>query len=109
MLSSLNRAVASSGTLQQVRHAFTEATINPNVLAAQYAVRGALVQRAEVLEAKLKADKSSVPFKEIIYCNIGNPQQLQQKPLTFLRQVREKKTEKKNSTKKIFHSGSEHC
>uniref|UniRef100_A0A7S0HIY6 Aminotransferase class I/classII large domain-containing protein n=1 Tax=Hanusia phi TaxID=3032 RepID=A0A7S0HIY6_9CRYP len=28
-----------------------------------------------------------MPFDEIIYCNIGNPQQLNQKPITFFRQV----------------------
>lgn len=27
------------------------------------------------------------PFDEVIYCNIGNPQQLEQRPLTFFRQV----------------------
>lgn len=69
------------------RSLFSEASINPNVLTAQYAVRGALVQRAEVLDQKLKSAPKSVPFDEIIYCNIGNPQQLQQPPLTFLRQV----------------------
>ncbi len=71
------------------RSLFTEATMNANVLQAQYAVRGALVQRAELLDGKLKSGPASgLPFDEIIYCNIGNPQQLQQPPLTFLRQVR---------------------
>jgi alanine transaminase len=27
------------------------------------------------------------PFKKVTYCNIGNPQQLNQKPITFFRQV----------------------
>jgi hypothetical protein len=27
------------------------------------------------------------PFKQVVYCNIGNPQQLGQKPITFFRQV----------------------
>jgi len=52
--------------------------INPKLLQAQYAVRGAIVQRAEELE---KAGQ------KIIYCNIGNPQALGQKPLTYIRQT----------------------
>jgi hypothetical protein len=30
---------------------------------------------------------SGLDFDRIIYCNIGNPQQLQQKPITFFRQA----------------------
>ena len=48
------------------------------MLATEYAVRGPIVARAQELE-KLG--------KEIIYCNIGNPQSLGQKPLTWLRQI----------------------
>jgi aspartate/methionine/tyrosine aminotransferase len=48
------------------------------VLEAEYAVRGPIVARAQELERQ---------GREIIYCNIGNPQALKQKPLTFLRQV----------------------
>ena len=36
---------------------------------------------------QLEKDPSSLPFPEIIACNIGNPQQLNQKPITFFRQV----------------------
>ena len=28
-----------------------------------------------------------LPFKKLIYCNIGNPQSLGQQPITFHRQV----------------------
>lgn len=52
--------------------------INPNLINAQYAVRGKIVIRAQELEEK---------GKKIIYCNIGNPQALKQKPLTYIRQV----------------------
>jgi len=48
------------------------------VLETEYAVRGPIVARAQDLERQ---------GREIIYCNIGNPQALEQKPLTFLRQV----------------------
>ncbi|MBI5477123.1 MAG: aminotransferase class I/II-fold pyridoxal phosphate-dependent enzyme [Ignavibacteriales bacterium] len=52
--------------------------LNPNLLKAEYAVRGPIVIRAQQLEEK---------GKKIIYCNIGNPQALKQKPLTFIRQM----------------------
>src|SRR5664280_3744550 len=48
------------------------------VLETEYAVRGPIVARARELERQ---------GREIIYCNIGNPQALEQKPLTYLRQV----------------------
>ena len=52
--------------------------INPNLLEAEYAVRGPIVIRAQELEEQ---------GKKIIYCNIGNPQALKQKPLTYIRQT----------------------
>ncbi len=48
------------------------------VLETEYAVRGPIVARAQELERA---------GKEIIYCNIGNPQALEQKPLTYIRQI----------------------
>ena len=51
--------------------------INPHVVEAQYAVRGAIVIRAGELEKEL-ASGASLPFKKLVYCNIGNPQQLGQ-------------------------------
>jgi hypothetical protein len=63
-----------------------EKTLNPNLLKAEYAVRGELVLKSLELGAQLaKGDK--LPFKEIISCNIGNPQDLGQQPITFFRQV----------------------
>ena len=44
----------------------------------EYAVRGPLVARAQELERS---------GRRIIWCNIGNPQALEQKPLTWLRQI----------------------
>jgi len=52
--------------------------LNPNLLEAQYAVRGPIVIKAQELEKK---------GKKIIYCNIGNPQALKQKPLSYIRQI----------------------
>ena len=50
--------------------------LNKNLLDAQYAVRGPIVIRAQQLEEQ---------GRKIIYCNIGNPQALKQRPLSFLR------------------------
>jgi len=52
--------------------------INSRLIEAQYAVRGKIVLRAQELEEN---------GKKIIYCNIGNPQALKQKPMTYIRQV----------------------
>ncbi|HTR81815.1 MAG TPA: aminotransferase class I/II-fold pyridoxal phosphate-dependent enzyme, partial [Bacteroidota bacterium] len=52
--------------------------INLNLLKAEYAVRGPVVDRAQQLEEQ---------GRKITYCNIGNPQALKQKPLTYLRQI----------------------
>jgi hypothetical protein len=62
--------------------------INPNVRAAQYAVRGLIPQRAESYRAQLaRGEGTDLPFDKVIFANIGNPQQLDQKPITFFRQV----------------------
>jgi aspartate/methionine/tyrosine aminotransferase len=45
---------------------------------AQYAVRGPIVARAQELERE---------GRPVTYCNIGNPQSLGQRPLTWVRQV----------------------
>lgn len=62
--------------------------INPHVREAKYAVRGELATRSETYRAKLrKGDDKDLPFDKVISANIGNPQQLDQKPITFFRQV----------------------
>jgi aspartate/methionine/tyrosine aminotransferase len=52
--------------------------ISRRVLEAEYAVRGPIVVRAQEMEAG---------GRKIVYCNIGNPQGLKQRPLSFLRQL----------------------
>jgi aspartate/methionine/tyrosine aminotransferase len=52
--------------------------IGKAVRETEYAVRGPIVARARELELE---------GREIVYCNIGNPQALGQKPLTWIRQV----------------------
>ena len=66
--------------------------INPHVKEAKYAVRGELATRAEKYRAKLSGRKvqdvpDQLPFDTVISANIGNPQQLDQQPITFFRQV----------------------
>lgn len=73
--------------------------INQNVRKAEYAVRGELAVKSEEYRAKLRSKSQtngqnghqngdkSLPFDQVISANIGNPQQLDQKPLTFFRQV----------------------
>ena len=62
--------------------------INPHVKAAKYAVRGELAVKSEEYRAKIaKGDAADLPFGQVISANIGNPQQLDQKPITFFRQV----------------------
>ncbi|GMH14184.1 hypothetical protein Nepgr_016025 [Nepenthes gracilis] len=62
-------------------------TINPKVLKCEYAVRGEIVTHAQRLQQQLLDNPGSLPFDEILYCNIGNPQSLGQQPITFFREV----------------------
>jgi alanine transaminase len=61
--------------------------INPKVLRCEYAVRGEVAIHAQHLQQQLQTQPGSLPFDEIVYCNIGNPQSLGQKPITFFREV----------------------
>lgn len=88
------------------RKALNLNNINPHVIKAQYAVRGEIAIRSEAyrqqlaaaatptaadsISAPLGASSNGVaklPFDTVISANIGNPQQLDQKPITFFRQV----------------------
>ncbi|PPQ83393.1 hypothetical protein CVT25_003840 [Psilocybe cyanescens] len=63
--------------------------LNPTFQKVQYAVRGELAIKAELLRDKLKEPNHGLPFDKVISSNIGNPQQkgLDQPPITFTRQV----------------------
>lgn len=63
------------------------ADLNKLTINAKYAVRGRIPIRADELKDQLKDKKRQLPFNQIIYANIGNPQQLDQTPLTWYRQV----------------------
>jgi len=62
-------------------------SMNERVKAVQYAVRGPIVIRAGEIENQLKAGSTEFPFDEVIKCNIGDAHAMQQKPITYLRQV----------------------
>jgi alanine transaminase len=61
--------------------------LNKRVVDAEYAVRGELALKSEEYRARLNKGDKSLPFDQVINANIGNPQQLDQKPITFFRQV----------------------
>nr|AIT69935.1 alanine transaminase [Dumontia simplex] len=70
--------------------------VNRSLEAMEYAVRGQLVLRAEALARQLSRrvpdsqpspSESPLPFHSVVYCNIGNPQSVGQKPISFVRQV----------------------
>lgn len=78
---------AKEQRLQQPTPPVSLKSVNPAVLKAEYAVRGEIVIRAQSLQEELSSKPGSLPFDEIIYCNIGNPQSLGQAPITFFREV----------------------
>ena len=57
------------------------------VLHADYAVRGELAIESERLKGLLETKTSTLPFKRILPCNVGNPQALNQPPISFYRKV----------------------
>eukprot|EP00768_Dysnectes_brevis_P003782 gnl/Dysnectes_brevis/268_a299_4714.p1 GENE.gnl/Dysnectes_brevis/268_a299_4714~~gnl/Dysnectes_brevis/268_a299_4714.p1 ORF type:complete len:485 (+),score=199.17 gnl/Dysnectes_brevis/268_a299_4714:47-1501(+) len=66
----------------------SETDLNPQILAAKYAVRGAVPLKAIQINHDLKTKTGKkYPFSEVIFCNIGNPHALGQKPMTFPRQL----------------------
>lgn len=84
---------ASANASSSRQKVLTKDTINPHVLNVEYAVRGALSNKADEYSkilAQGKGKEHGLPFDSIVTANIGNPQQqpfLAQKPITFWRQV----------------------
>jgi alanine transaminase len=70
----------------KTKEALDESNINPQVLDAEYAVRGAIAVKAQQYAEQMRLGED-LGFQSIIQCNIGNPQILHQKPVTFFRQV----------------------
>merc|ERR1719160_1604914 len=74
-----------TGKFHQEHH-MTLSNVRQDLVEMKYAVRGAVVAKAEEMKRRLQAGEQ-LPFKEIILCNVGNPHAVQQKPVTFYRQV----------------------
>ncbi len=45
------------------------------------------MQLAQKIARDLEQGKGNHPFSKVVWCNIGNPQILGQKPITYFRQV----------------------
>lgn len=82
----LNSKISHWYNTENLVRKITLESIDPRLVKAEYAVRGAVVNKAFEYEQKLKNDEK-LPFPRLIYCNIGNPQQLKQSPLSYLREV----------------------
>lgn len=93
-------APTSSSSLSSSRKAgavgLTLETMNPNLLKMEYAVRGTVVIEADKIKEELNNNskndeddesRNKYGFDKIVYTNIGNPQSVGQKPLTWPRQV----------------------
>ena len=98
MIRSLITSSIKIKSINNARHLFTQTSkslaksltiqkLNPRVLEAQYAVRGELVIKSMEMQKDLETGSSKLPFKSIIACNIGNPQEVGQSPISFPRQV----------------------
>ena len=71
---------------------FAAENINPDVIAFEFAVRGKIALVSEEIEKKIAQAKAEgkpnpYPFDKVVKCNSGNPQLLNQKPLTFIREI----------------------
>lgn len=64
----------------------TPESMNPQVKAVEYAVRGPIVLKAGEIEMELRRGIKK-PFTEVIRANIGDAHAMGQQPITFLRQV----------------------
>eukprot|EP00743_Colponemidia_sp_Colp-15_P001019 GILK01001125.1.p1 GENE.GILK01001125.1~~GILK01001125.1.p1 ORF type:complete len:514 (-),score=88.66 GILK01001125.1:119-1618(-) len=82
-----SRAVRHFSTRRATGKSLTYDNINHLVKQADYAVRGEVVIKAMEHAKTLRSGSHSLPFRELIFCNIGNPQELGQQPITFNRQV----------------------
>jgi hypothetical protein len=88
--SSIRRAASSAGTAVMApatNPSLGVDTLNSKVLAAEYAVRGEIVRRAQTISKELESGADNFPFDKVVYCNIGNPQILGQTPITYFRQI----------------------
>ncbi|KAL7830900.1 hypothetical protein SRHO_G00304020 [Serrasalmus rhombeus] len=79
-------AVAAARNGKAREKTLTMETLNPQVKAVEYAVRGPIVIKAGEIERVLQ-EGGKKPFTEVIKANIGDAHAMGQQPITFLRQV----------------------
>ncbi|KAM4606026.1 alanine aminotransferase 2-like [Polymixia lowei] len=81
------RFSTAEATAERTREkSLTTETMNPQVKAVQYAVRGPIVIKAGDIEMEIQQGVKH-PFTEVIKANIGDAHAMGQQPITFLRQV----------------------
>jgi len=76
----------SPNSRRHLKKGMTISELDEHLVEMKYAVRGKVVDVADQMQAKLAAGED-LPFKEMVFCNIGNPHAVKQKPITFYRQV----------------------
>lgn len=80
-----DNGTCSIGTCKE--RGLTLDSVPQKILDAEYAVRGEIVTRSFKIEKQLAQGNHTLPFDELVACNIGNPQAVGAKPVTFHRQV----------------------
>jgi len=78
---------AAAETAATTTKRLTLDTMSKPLLKMEYAVRGQVVIAADKISDELAAGSKKYPFDHIVYTNIGNPQSVGQRPLTWPRQV----------------------
>ncbi|KAM3919788.1 alanine aminotransferase 2 [Leptodactylus fuscus] len=79
-------AAEATAVLPPRERILTLQSMNPQVRAVEYAVRGPIVVKAGEIEKELQQGIKK-PFSEVIKANIGDAHAMGQQPITFLRQV----------------------
>lgn len=85
-LRNVARRMMATATSAAEQSRLSPSNLNPAVVNAAYAVRGSVLQAATNIQTRMKAGEK-FGFDSLTLCNIGNPQSLKQKPLSFVRQV----------------------
>lgn len=79
--------LVNGGTPVDVAKRLTIDSINQHLRSMEYAVRGKVVIAADRISNEIQEKVKEYPFDHIVYTNIGNPQSVGQRPLTWPRQV----------------------
>jgi len=69
-----NRASMLQSAVRGYKKSLNAYSISRKIIAAEYAVRGAVPLRGEEIKNQLKKGEGSFNFSRVTPCNIGNPQ-----------------------------------